>query len=106
MIRAGELEQYITIEKPVNTEGDYGETTTTWTTHCNCWANIQNLKGKEYWDAKSINSEVTAKIKIRYRDDITADMRVKYESRYFYVNSFFDPYEERKELLLMCKEQL
>ncbi len=72
----------------------------------NCWANIQNLKGREYWDSKATNSEVTSKIKIRYRDDITTDMRVEYEGRYFYVDSFFDPYEERKELLLMCKEQL
>lgn len=106
MISAGELNDYITIEKEQTTTGDYGEEITEWVEHVSCWANIKNLSGEEYWDAKSVNSEVTAEIKIRYRDDITADMRVSYNGRIFDIESFFDPYEERKEIRLMVKEQL
>lgn len=106
MINAGELKNLITIEKPVETEGDYGETIKTWEQHCQCWSNIQNLRGDEYWAAKASESEATGEIKIRYRDDITEDMRVKFNSRVFEIDAYYDPFEERKELQLIVKEQL
>ncbi len=70
------------------------------------WANMQNLRGEEYFAARAGESEATGKIKIRYRDDVTADMKLKYNGRIFDIESFFDPYEERKELQLIVKEQL
>ena len=58
-----------------------------WKDIATTWANINPISGKEYYSAETINSDLTHKIRLRYRKGITPDMRVLYNGRIFYIVS-------------------
>lgn len=67
-------------------------------------ASINPISGKEYYSAETINSDLTHKIRLRYRRGITPDMRVLYNGRIFYIISVINEYEKNTMLQLMCRE--
>ena len=75
-----------------------------WNDICTTWANIRPIAGKEYFQAETINSELTHKIISRYKKEITPDMRVVYQNRIFYIQSIINDYEKNITLQLMCRE--
>ena len=58
-----------------------------WKDIATTWASINPISGKEYYSAETINSDLTHKIRLRYRRGITPDMRVLYNGRIFYIIS-------------------
>lgn len=68
------------------------------------WASINPIAGKEYFQAETIASELTHRIRLRYRKGITPDMRVIYKGRIFYIQSVINDYESNTSLQLMCRE--
>lgn len=75
-----------------------------WKDIATTWANINPISGKEYYSAETINSDLTHKIRLRYRKGITPDMRVIYNDRIFYIISVINEYEKNTMLQLMCRE--
>ena len=75
-----------------------------WKDIATTWANINPISGKEYYSAETINSDLTHKIRLRYRRGITPDMRVLYNGRIFYIISVINEYEKNTMLQLMCRE--
>ncbi len=55
-----------------------GELVEDWQAVFQEWASIEPLAGREFWNAVQVQANVTHKIRIRVRDDVTftADMRV------------------------------
>jgi SPP1 family predicted phage head-tail adaptor len=45
------------------------------------WANAKPLQGKELWTAQSIYPEISMKFTIRYRKDISENMRILYNNK-------------------------
>lgn len=76
----------------------------TWNSSFTTWANINPISGREYYQAETINSDLTHKIRLRYRKGITPDMRIVYNSRIFYISSVINEYEKSSILQLMCRE--
>lgn len=71
------------------------------------WASLEPMRGKEYQEAQRIRSELTYKITIRYIDNITADMLVKYKDRYFeIVSQPINPREKNEMLEIICIEKI
>jgi SPP1 family predicted phage head-tail adaptor len=71
------------------------------------WAYIEPLTGRQYFSAETVNSEVTHKIKLRYRTGIISDMQVKFGTRTFKIISPpMNLNEGNVEMHLMCKEVL
>ncbi|PHA00939.1 head-tail adaptor protein [Bacillus pseudomycoides] len=70
------------------------------------WAAVKPLKGREFWQAASVNAENTIRIEIRYRKDITNDMRILYDNRILEITNIIDVDEKHREIHLMCKEVL
>lgn len=75
-----------------------------WKDIATTWANINPISGKEYYSAETINSDLTHKIRLRYRRGITPDMRILYNGRIFYIVSVINEYEKNTMLQLMCRE--
>ena len=75
-----------------------------WKDIATTWASINPISGKEYYSAETINSDLTHKIRLRYRKGITPDMRVIYNDRIFYIISVINEYEKNTMLQLMCRE--
>lgn len=75
-----------------------------WKDIATTWASINPISGKEYYSAETINSDLTHKIRLRYRRGITPDMRVLYNGRIFYIISVINEYEKNTMLQLRCRE--
>lgn len=102
-MRLGEMRHRISLQVKTITKAE-GIPQENWITLVTVWASITNISGKEYFQAASVQSEITTRIQIRYRPEITPAMRVLYGSRLFNILSVIDKDERHHELELMCKE--
>jgi SPP1 family predicted phage head-tail adaptor len=104
-LNAGKYRHPITIQKLVQTENSYGETTDEWIDETRMRAGIYPLSGKEFFSAEAVNSEITHKVHIRYISGITSDMRIIFNERIFNIISAPINWQEKNvELQLLCKE--
>lgn len=77
MMQAGRLNTRCVIQRRTGGTNDWGEPLPEgWGTHATVWANIRPLSGSEAIKADAEVSTVRASIRIRFRSDITAGMRV------------------------------
>ena len=101
----GKLNKRVTIKSSSTTQDSYGEQVETYTDVATVWASIEPLVGKEYYAAEQANSEVSIKVRIRYRTGINDKMIVFYGNRkLLIVSPPIDYHEQHNELILMCKE--
>lgn len=89
-MRAGLLRHRIIIQEPVQVQDlETGEVTQVWRDR---WvkvpAKFEFVNGRELLAAQAVQSEVTARITIRYRDGVLAKMRGLYRGR---VWNFTEP---------------
>lgn len=75
-----------------------------WEDVATIWASVEPISGREYIMLQNTNSELTLRIKMRYRPGITSAMRVKYGERTFNIQSVIDYKELHREMHLMCIE--
>lgn len=103
-MNAGMLRHRIQIQQATETQDSFGAVTQTWTTIATIWASIEAISGREFFDAAQVNAEITHRIRIRYRPDITTQMRAAEGTRTFDIQAVLDPDGRRRELVLMVKE--
>lgn len=103
-VRAGSLRHRATIQYPTRAGGGYNGSTVTWTTLATVWAAVEPLSGREYIAAQQEQVEVSTRIRIRYRRDVTAFMRVVIEGHTYEVITPLDFEARHRELQLMCRE--
>lgn len=88
-VHAGELRNRITVQ--AFTDGgrdeDGFEIEAAWSDYINLWAKITPLSSKDLISAQADQSEVVARMKIRYREDIDTTMRVIWKGRIFAIDS-------------------
>lgn len=101
---AGRFRHRITLQELVTGQDEAGQPVQEWQDVATVWAAVEPLRGREYWAAAQVQSEVTTRIRIRYRSGIRPDMRVLYGGRVFNVTAVIDPEERHMELQLMCRE--
>lgn len=67
------------------------------------WADIQHLSGKELISADMVQSEVKARVVIRYRDGVLPTMRVLHKDRIFDIKAVIpDNHTGNRHLTLQC----
>jgi SPP1 family predicted phage head-tail adaptor len=102
----GELRHRITIEAPTDTQNEYGEPVQGWQPIATVWAAKQDLAGREFVAAQQTQAEVTTRFRLRYRDGITAKMRIRTADGTLYnVASVQDPDGYRRETIIMAKRE-
>lgn len=110
-LAAGKLRHRVTLQRRLITRGPAGEQIETWATVPGLEtvpANVTPLgtRARDLVAAGAMQSEVKAVIQIRYREDITADMRALHGNRTYYLagEPFQDNESGRQWLSLPCKD--
>jgi SPP1 family predicted phage head-tail adaptor len=88
-IEAGRLRHRVRIEQSVlavDSNGDViqdnnGETTSSWVEVATVWAAIEPISGREFIQSQAKQSQITARIMIRFREGVTAAMRLVHVRR-------------------------
>jgi SPP1 family predicted phage head-tail adaptor len=104
-IQAGPLRHRVTIQTPVVQTADTGEAIVTeWLDLCEVWAAIETLSGREWLASAEFRPGVTTRIRIRWRADVGADMRVLHGSTVFGIDAVLPQWQGMSELHLMCTD--
>ena len=103
-MKAGDLDQRVTVERQQGGFDELGQPLPdTWAPLFSCWAAVEPLQGREYLAAQAAVSEVTAKIRMRFRPWMTAEDRVIHDGTIYNIVSLIDVRSENRALVLMCK---
>jgi SPP1 family predicted phage head-tail adaptor len=105
-MRAGDLKERITIQDKTVTRNDFGEEIITWTTFATRWAAVEPLRGQEFIEGRQLVAQVSTRFRVRYLDGVKPEMRVSYRDRVFAIIGVVHPFENQRELHLMCEEQV
>lgn len=89
---ASRLRQRITIQRPVDVSDSVGGYNRSWVMHARVWAEVLPQTASE----RVLDSQLTAvsrtRFTIRYRDDLTSDMRISYDGESYTIRSITDLY--------------
>ena len=102
-MNAGKLDQRVTVERYTSTEDELGQPIQSWAPLFTCWAAVEPLVGREYLAAQAAVSEVTARIRMRFRPWMTAQDRVIHNGTTYNIVSLIDVRSDHRELVLMCR---
>ena len=104
-MRAGMLRHRVTIQRQEIVFGKFGAPLhdKVWENVATVWASLEAMSGREFFASQQAQSEVTQRIPIRYRPDVTADMRVIHNGKVFNIGAPL-PDNRGRELVLMCRE--
>ena len=103
-MRAGDLDQRISVERLSGGVDELGQPLPdTWAPLFTCWAAVAPLTGREFIAAAAAVSEVTAKIRLRYRPGVLGTDRVIHGSTTYGIEAAIDVRSGNRELHLMCK---
>lgn len=103
---ASRLKQRITIEQPTESADGAGGTTRSWSTLATVWAELVPLRSGrgESLVNRQLTAEVTHRITIRYRADVTTAMRVSYGGRVFNIRKVTNVGEAKVTLEMLAEE--
>ena len=69
------------------------------------WASVEPISSKEILDADKYSGEITHRIYLRFREDITTDMFIEFKKRKFEISAPpINVKEENSLTMLLCKE--
>jgi len=105
-MEAGTLRDLVTLQANAPTQAAGGVPVDVWTDLVDTpaiWAAVEPLAGREFFDAARVNADVTHRIRIRYRPDVTERMRIVLGARTFDILAALEM-DRRRELHLMCRE--
>lgn len=104
-LAAGRLRHRIVIQEPVIDQDSSGELTTFWVDVAETWAAIEPLSVREFIAAQQMQSAVSARITIRYRDGLTPQMRILHRGRVYNPQGWLsDPESGLEYLTAPCSE--
>lgn len=101
-MRAGKLRHRVTLQKLIQAQNPVtGELTKQWVDLDSVWASIEYLSGREFIAAQAVQSEVTARILIRYRSDVEPKMRIKYRDKLYNIHGVLPDLKSGLEYLTL-----
>ena len=103
-MRAGRLRHLVSLQRASTVTNEFGEQSSIWADYAEVHAAIEPLRGGERIAADQTQSKLTHKVTVRYTSTIECDHRIKYGTRYLYINAIIDVAERHTDLELMCTE--
>ena len=101
-MNTGKMRDRVTLEERVQTKDSMGAQRNAWGPIATVWGQVQPLSGREYFAAGAEQSEITARIRIRYRPRITAAHRAVVNGVVYSIANVIDTDNRHVELQLMC----
>lgn len=107
-IEAGNLRYPVIIRRDVGTRSASGQHIPDYTSSgsivCQVWAQVMAPHADEPERGDIGTTRLVTVLRIRYRDDITPQMRVEHEGRYLNIVSVRDALGRKMSLQLECRE--
>ena len=104
MTTAGQLRHKVTIQKQGEGVNDYGEPVGDWQDVCSPWADIRQPSGLSVIKADAQVSIVRTSVRIRFRDNVKAGMRVVHGAKVYDVKAVLSVGGKREFIDLVCEE--
>jgi len=99
-----DLRHRLVLEERVSVADGGGGATESWTELATVWAAMQPKSGQEREAADRLGARATTDITIRYRGDVTTDMRLRQGARHFNIRAVQDADGCRRWLKCTCEE--
>lgn len=99
---AGRLNQRVTLQQRAAGVDALGQELTTWSDVATVWAEVQPLRGREYFAAGQLQSAVDVRVRIRWRAGVVPAMRVVWRGEPMEIVSVIEPDAAKVSLELMC----
>lgn len=100
----GDLRLRVAIEAPIDIPDGAGGMTRSYARLANVWAHVSALSGEDRFLAARHEQSILHLVRIRWRGDVTNDMRFVASDRKLFIRSCFDPDGRRRFLLCRCEE--
>lgn len=82
-MRAGALNKRVTLlQRSVATNSEH-EVVQTFADLETVWAEVQDLRGSDFFGARQVVNDLTTRFRIRWRNDLTTMDRIRYDGRDF-----------------------
>lgn len=102
--KLGKMDYRVVIQKPTYTRQSNGEMKITgWTTHTTVWAERMAKGGREAYEAEQLTAVNEVNWRVRYLSTIIEDMRVSYNSTYYYITRI--DVEGRNQYMILTTEK-
>lgn len=102
--RIGDLDQRVSLERPVDTPDDIGGVTRAWAHVDDLWARVTPVAGGEQFAGEREETAITHRVLARWRPDVTGAMRLRLGARIFAIHAALDWDSRRRFMLLQCQE--
>lgn len=103
MIDAGKLRERVTIQQATESRNALGETTLAWSTFAERWASVEGVSAREALELGQADVSITHRVRMRYLDGMTHNMRVLWRGRVLEIVSLLE-YANRSEHVATCQE--
>lgn len=104
MLRAGTLNKRVEIWAKSPGKDAWGQPLPeAWEVYARLWANIRHPNGSESIKADAPVSKVQASIRIRFRQDITGGMQVRYRGTVYDIKAPLPDLERQEFVDLVCE---
>lgn len=94
----GKLNRRVGIMHKVETVDELLQTTHRFEVVHKVWSGIEPVSMKEITDGDKVKYEATNTFVIRYRPDVTEEMKIEYNGKIFDIISVIDPMEKHESL--------
>ena len=99
----GRLDERVTLQARTETQDAAGQSSASWTTVGDVWADAETLSGREFYAAQQAQQGVAVRIRIRYRSDISSLHRVIWRGAAHDIKAVIERNESRRNYVdLMC----
>lgn len=102
MVTIGKLDQRVTLRDLAGAVDSIGQPVQTWVDVATLWANVRYNSGAESIKADADTSVVKASIRLRYRSDVVASMRVVHGGTVFEIKAVL-PNRRKGYVDLVCE---
>ena len=102
--KIGALRHRVTLEAPVDAPDGAGGFSRSFTPIANLWARIAPSSAREDFIEQRAEQATNQVVTVRWRNDVTKDMRLLHRGRKLRIRSVFDPDERRRFLICQCEE--
>jgi SPP1 family predicted phage head-tail adaptor len=98
------LRNRITLQQKLITKDPEGIPMETWQDTITIWAAVEPLRGREYFQAATVQSQNMTRFTTRYHKGITSEIRILYDNKPYDIQSIIDVNGRHQQLELMAKE--
>ncbi len=81
----------------------HGIPTERWEIVFSCWCAVEPLSGREFWEAAAINRENEVRFTIRFRRDVSPEMRMRLDGTVYDITSILDKNNRHEALEILAR---